>query len=235
VARITGREIQQWIDQRIADGVGGTTIRNDLTIISQVYEVNKLDWRVSNPVRECRLPSPGKPRDRRLDAEAQEEKRLLKACRESGHSWLEPLVRLAIDSAMRQGELLDLEWASVRENQIRVVDSKNGEARVVPLSPKGRDVISDLVRDGEKVFPVTQAATEHQFRRACEHAKIEDLRFHDLRHEATSRLFEAGLNIIEVSAITGHKTLQMLKRYTHPRTADLLAKRASRPKRANRN
>jgi integrase len=62
------------------------------------------------------------------------------------------------------------------------------------------------------------------FHDLCIDLKIDDLRFHDLRHEATSRLFERGLTIMEVASITGHKTLQMLKRYTHPRADDLAKK-----------
>ncbi|MHB1580757.1 MAG: site-specific integrase [Acidithiobacillus sp.] len=76
--------------------------------------------------------------------------------------------------------------------------------------------ISGLVNPGIRADSITQA-----FDRARKRAGIEDLRFHDLRHEATSRLFEKGFNPMEVSAITGHKTLQMLKRYTHLRAEDL--------------
>ena len=60
--------------------------------------------------------------------------------------------------------------------------------------------------------------------RACKRAKIEDFRFHDLRHEATSRFFEKRLNVMEVAAITGHKDLRMLQRYTHLRAEDLAVK-----------
>lgn len=72
------------------------------------------------------------------------------------------------------------------------------------------------------VFPgVTTEAVKRAFKRACQRANIDDFRFHDLRHEATSRLFEKDLNLMQVAAITGHKTLQMLKRYTHLQAEDL--------------
>ena len=67
-------------------------------------------------------------------------------------------------------------------------------------------------------------AISHRFKSLCNKVEIEELHFHDLRHEATSRLFERGLDIMEVAAITGHKTLHMLKRYTHPRAEDLAKK-----------
>jgi integrase len=70
---------------------------------------------------------------------------------------------------------------------------------------------------GLRPYTISQA-----FERVCQAASIESLAFHDLRHEATSRLFEKGLNPMQVAAITGHKTLQMLKRYTHLRAEDLV-------------
>ena len=76
------------------------------------------------------------------------------------------------------------------------------------------------------VFPTTSDAIKRGFQRAVHRANIADLHFHDLRHEATSRLFERGLNIMEVAAITGHKSLAMLKRYTHLRAEDLAKKLA---------
>lgn len=81
--------------------------------------------------------------------------------------------------------------------------------KALPRSPDG------------KVFGTTYEAIHLAFVRACKRAGIEGLTFHDLRHEAASRLFEKGLNPMQVAAITGHKTLQMLKRYTHLRAEDL--------------
>jgi Phage integrase family. len=100
--------------------------------------------------------------------------------------------------------------------------TKNGEARTMPLSSRAVATLENLPRnlDG-RVFGTTYEGIHQAFVRACRRAGIADLRFHDLRHEATSRLFEKGFNPMEVSAITGHKTLQMLKRYTHLRAEDL--------------
>ena len=87
-------------------------------------------------------------------------------------------------------------------------------------------VLETLSRDEERVFPMSMTCLRSQFQRIKEYAKpkwdgkginpFEDLRFHDLRHEALSRLSDIGLNLIELSHISGHKTLGMLKRYTHP-------------------
>jgi len=92
----------------------------------------------------------------------------------------------------------------------------------VPLSTAAFQVLAGLPRQlSGKVWRYGQEGVKYAFPAACRRAGIEDLRFHDLRHEATSRLFEKGFNPMEVSAITGHKTLQMLKRYTHLRAEDL--------------
>jgi integrase len=95
----------------------------------------------------------------------------------------------------------------------------------VPLSTRALAVLGSVpaVLRGP-IFPITQDSLEYYWRRACEFASIEDLHFHDLRHEATSRLFERGLNHFEVMAITGHRTTDMLKRYTHFRAEELAAK-----------
>ena len=75
-----------------------------------------------------------------------------------------------------------------------------------------------------RVFPIAVETVKKSYHRAVERAGIDDLRFHDLRHEATSRFFEKNFDTMEVAAITGHKTLAMLKRYTHLRAADLARK-----------
>ena len=105
-------------------------------------------------------------------------------------------------------------------------DTKNGEARSVPLSSTAIQTLRALPRSLHgQVFPgLTTEAVKRAFARAVRRAGIEDLRFHDLRHEATSRLFERGLNIMEVASITGHKDLRMLRRYTHLKAEDLARK-----------
>ena len=106
-------------------------------------------------------------------------------------------------------------------------DTKNGDSRDVPLSPQALELLKDLprnIRGDQVVFPLHFEALKSSWRRACCSAGIIDLRFHDLRHEATSRFFEKGLNVMEVAAITGHKDLRMLQRYTHLRAEDLALK-----------
>lgn len=107
---------------------------------------------------------------------------------------------------MRQGEILALKWADIDLDRATAIarDTKNGDDRTVPLSSRAIAVLKKIPRsfDG-RVIPVAQSSLEHAFKNACDRAEITGLRFHDLRHEATSRLFERGLNPMEVATIIG--------------------------------
>ena len=126
-------------------------------------------------------------------------------------------VALAIETGMRRGELLGLLWDNVdleRRTAFLPV-TKNGESRGVPLSSRAVAVLRGLpaASNGRVFGELTPLALRLSFNRATRRAGITGLRLHDLRHEATSRFFEKGLNVMEVASVTGHKTLQMLKRY----------------------
>lgn len=170
--------------------------------------------------------TPGAPRNRRLQGD--EEQRLLAACRDARNPWLSHFVALAIETGMRRGELLGLRWSNVDlERRIAFLPiTKNGESRGVPLSTRAVAVHRGLPTstDGRGFGELTKEALKQSFSRAVRRAGIEGLRVHDLRHEATSRFFEKGLNVMEVASVTGHKTLQMLKRYTHLSATDLAAR-----------
>jgi integrase len=231
LAFIRSSDLAAWRDKRLAGGTSPTTARNDLAVISHLFNVAAREWgmeSLTNPVEKIKMPLPARARDRRLDPRPDsegrtEEVRLLSAC-DAGPHWLGPIVRLALATAMRQGELLSLEWGNIdlTRKVAKLDDTKNGERREVPLFPAALTVVEALPRNiSGKAFTIGTMAVVHAFQRACKRADIVDLRFHDLRHEAASRLFEAGFNPMEVATVTGHKTLQMLKRYTHLRAEDL--------------
>ena len=227
VAGIRGVDIARFRDERLRK-VSSASARKDLVLLGHVFEVARKEWgiHVHNPVRDIRLPPNGRPRDRRL--RAGEELRLLAACKEARNPWLLPIVQLALETAMRQGELIRLQWEHIdlKRRTAHLTDTKNGEARTVPLSTTAIGVLSALPRSlNGQVFPgVTTEAVKRAYIRSVRRAGIENLRFHDLRHEATTRLFEKGLNIMEVATITGHKDLRMLRRYTHLKAEDLARK-----------
>jgi integrase len=228
IAALSSTHIAKYRDGRLKVVVGAT-VNKELNLIAHALETARREWGIhlpENPVRLVRRPQGAKPRDRRLVGD--EAQRLLAACADAHNPFLLPIVKLAIETAMRQGEIVSLDWKHVDINKpsAYLPETKNGESRGVPLSTIAVATIRALPRSTTgKLFPgVTTEAVKRAFMRACERAEIEDFHFHDLRHEATSRLFEKGLNPLEVASITGHKTLQMLKRYTHLRAEDLAKK-----------
>ena len=235
VASVRSTDIAQYRDERLSR-VSPGSVRRELTILSQVFEVSRKEWEifVRNPVREVTPPEPSASRHRRLEPEtpnvASEESRLLFACQACRNPYLLPVVKLAIETAMRQSELVGLRWENIsfQRRTAFLPNTKNGDSRSVPLSTEALRILGNLPRSiNGDVFPsLTTMAIKKAFNRATRRAEIEDFHFHDLRHEATSRLFEIGLNIMEVATITGHKDLRMLRRYTHLKAEDLAKKLA---------
>jgi integrase len=240
VAALTSKVMAEYRDTRLRQ-VSGSTVNRELTLIGHVLTIARKEWGIpikANPVSEIRRPKENRARTRRLFND--EEKRLLSELApsprdENGrfepggsrNKWVLPVVVLAIETAMRRSEILALHWPDVflDERFVRLHDSKNGEPRDVPLSTRAAATLAALPRDPDgQVFPITGEALKKAFTRACERAGIANLHFHDLRHEATSRIAERLDNILELSAVTGHKTVQMLKRYYHPRATDLARK-----------
>ena len=245
--QIDGSDIAKYRDDRQKgyDGlldkfvkrVGKKTTREEMLIISKVFKVAKSEWRYNlpagNPCDDIPKPTGNDgARDRRLNTHSDkskcEEERLLKHAKAFGKN-MEHVITFAIETAMRRGELAKLEWKYVDlDNRIAHLPvTKNGKKRDVPLSTKATKVLNKLKNDSDDdvlVFGLLPDFITDSFIKIRTNAGIENFRFHDFRHEATSRLFELGLNPLEVAAITGHEDLQMLKRYTHLKGVDLVKK-----------
>lgn len=225
VANIGGKELAEYRDARSME-VSPKTVRDELVLLGHLFKVAMQDWGIvfphGNPIDAVRKPKTGNnKRDRRLIGD--EESRLMAACKDYGEP-LPSIVTLAVETAMRRGEIANLEWGYVdfEKRILHIPETKTDEPRDVPLSSRAITVLRKLPRNIHgRVFDMRADSITQAFSRACERAEIDDLRFHDLRHEATSRFFELGLNPMQVAAITGHKTLQMLQRYTHLRAEDL--------------
>lgn len=209
---ITTADLAAWRNAKQAEGRAPSTIRNALTILSQVYVTAASDWGLAaaNPVASLRLPRQRPARDRR--PEAGELERVTAA-----DPGLGPWITLAVETAMRLSELVRVAGADITGPVVRLQDTKNGRPRAVPLSTRARAALAALT-------PLSASQLEHRWRRACRRAEVRDLHFHDLRHEAVSRLFERGLTAEEVMAVSGHRTYSMLARYTHLRVDGLVAK-----------
>ena len=135
--------------------------------------------------------------------------------------YLWPCIVLALETAMRKGELLSLQWQHVywEKGLVYLPDTKNGEDRWIPLSPKAKEILQTLPQDTATVFTASSTALRLSWNRLMQRTQIRGLRFHDLRHEATSRMVENGLSVFQVSLITGHKSMAMVRRYAHLKQA----------------
>jgi integrase len=225
---LNSSRIAKYRDDRLKEVSAGTVIR-ELAYFSSIINHARREWdiNISNPVLLVKKPPSPQGRNRILTLE--EEQQLLIACKPKANRsiYTRPFVILALETGMRRGELLGLKWEDLdlvkRTAFLRL--TKNGESRTVPLSPKAIETLQSLPRsiDG-RVLPINYAALENNFKRARERAGISNLRIHDLRHTAVTRLSEKFSNPLELSAITGHKQLNMLKRYYHPNPETLAKK-----------
>ncbi len=230
ISEFNAQRLARWRDDRLK-AVQGASVVRELNTLSALLTHARKEWcyAIANPVADIKRPSAGKRRERRLQSG---EECLLLAHLAPKYSHI---VQFALETAMRRGEILSLTWGDVdvvgRVALLRI--TKNGDSRRVPLSEKALLVLEaqGAVRGGEGdrngadlVFPVNPIGMDKAWRAGCAKGGIRDLHFHDLRHEAISRFFERGLNVMEVAAISGHKTLAMLHRYTHLRAEDLARK-----------
>jgi len=228
MAALTPMAIAAYRDERLKQVAPGTVIR-ELAYLSAIVNHARREWgiNITNPVASVRKPPSPQGRDRVLSAE--EECRLLAALAPTGrrNPWLRPMAILSLETAMRRGELLQLRWQNIdlASQTAFLPMTKNGTPRTVPLSRKAVDLLRDLPRciDGS-VFPINAPAHHKAFERACKRAGLVDLHWHDLRHTAITRLATKLPNLIELAAVSGHRSLTMLKRYYHPSAADLAKK-----------
>ncbi|MCD5327847.1 site-specific integrase [Chromobacterium piscinae] len=200
--------------------LGPATVKLELMLLSHVFTMAISEWGMedlSNPIEKLRKPKSPPGRVRRLTRA--EERKLLPAARRHSNPEMYAIIVLALETACRQGELLAMTWENVswKKRTVLLPQTKNGEVREVPLSERAQSILREYLSpqpDG-KIFGYSAAGFKSSWRMLVQGLRIENLHFHDLRHEAISRLFELGLNTMEVSTISGHKSLAMLKRYAH--------------------
>jgi len=227
---LSQQDIASFRDERLQSVAPSTTVR-ELAILRHVLEVAIRDWGLplaKNVVKLVRRPVIRNERSRRLTGD--EEQRLLDACDTGKIPFLRTLLIVAIETGMRRGELLGLKWTDFSHNRrvLTLAMTKNGSGRDVPLSQRAFEALTEWKSradvDQPLVFPLSAGSLEQVWRRLLIRADIKGLRFHDLRHEGVSRLFECGLNVIEVSSISGHRDIRILKRYTHLIADELVAR-----------
>lgn len=216
---LTPSVIAQFRDERLTV-VKAATVARELHIIKQSLNIAKREWGydlAENPVEMVKYPKIRNARSRRVsDREISDIVCALKAIER--HDVI-AVIRFAIETAMRRGEILQLEWRHVdlQRRTAHLPRTKNGYARTVPLTNGAMEILlrQDPRIESKMVFNVTSDALKMCWRRIMVKTQLEDLHFHDLRHEAISRLFEMGLSMPEVALISGHRDPRMLMRYTH--------------------
>ena len=201
--------------------------------MNRVLTVASRDWGIAlpqNPVKMITLPKVDKARTRRL--EKGEEEKLLQGT----NNKLTHAIVLALETGMRRGEILNIKRSHIDFNKsvLLIPSTKTDTPRSIPLSTEAVTVLRAQLRASQSesggviplleptVFDYKPRGLSGEFLKLCRRKGIHDLHFHDLRHEATSRLFEKGLNPVEVATITGHKDTRMLMRYTHLRAEYLV-------------
>ena len=224
---ITPQMVASWRDARLSEVSSGTALR-ELQLLSHVFSIAIREWGIrlpSNPVSLIRKPGSGKARDRVLTVP--ERTALVSACGQCHNSWIRPVVIFALETAARRGEILSLSWTDVdldrRTATLQV--TKSGQPRRIPLSKNCVAMLESLPRsmDG-RVFPVSMEAVKQAYERAVARAGIRNFTFHDLRHDALTRLAKNGLSVLELRAISGHTTANMLQRYVSIDAGDLALK-----------
>lgn len=229
ICSVRRSEIAEFRDYLTAKGYAPATVKKYLELLSVLFNTAISEWgyeSLSNPVSQIRKPIIRNSRTRRLDHN--EEQILLNAASKHKGGWLTSVIILAIETGMRRGEIANLKVKDIDiENQVALLhETKNGDSRFVPLSFRAVQAIQTLIkqRNVDRLVGVNADAITGAFHTSVKRAGLNNLVFHDLRHEAVSRLFEKGLNPLEVATISGHKTLSMLQRYTHLKAIDLVKK-----------
>jgi integrase len=229
ISRVTANDVRNLKTRDLARRCSIATVTRKLSILSAFFGYVSSEWglAVPNPVKGIvKLRGLNSPRMRRLSAV--EEELLLNVCRGARTPYLAEIVELALETAMRRGELLSVRWENVEFERrlITLLDTKNGYPRYVPMTNRVLEILYSL-RDRQAIRPVPMSlsALESAWKRAVSRAGLKGLRFHDLRHEGLSRwAHRLDGDIFKLSLISGHRTLQMAQRYIHPSQAELLAK-----------
>jgi integrase len=254
MARLSSADLAKFRDRMKAAEYAPATIVRRLNLIQTIVEHARREWRIHLPENPARMVKRPAGADRKRDrvfapvpeksigsapeqelALKSEEERLLEACDNDGNRWLGPIVRFAIQTALRQGEIVGLRWADIdltkRTAVVRGATgtvTKNGEVREVPLLPAAVEILKGLPRSvSGRVFPIDQNVLKMRYRRAVDRAEIVGLTFHDLRHIGTSRLAKLYPNPLDLKRVTGHKDLKSLDRYYHTTAEELAARVAS--------
>lgn len=228
LAKLTGPDIATWRDARLLE-VAPATVAREMALIRTVLETARKDWGWlrDKPMAEVRVPRSPTSRKRRISQD--EIDRVTLACGLDADKADTALNRtglaflFALETAMRAGEILGLQWADIGEKSVTLPRTKNGDTRKVPLSPRAREILAVLPRGDSPAFDLHAGTRDALWRKAVKAAEIPDLHFHDSRAEAIWRLSKK-LEVLELARVIGHRDIRSLMIY-YQIDADELADR----------
>jgi len=239
VRNVLPEQITEWRDKRMK-AVKPSTVNRDLNVLSSVFEAAKVEWKWihTNPVHDVKRPKDPPSRRRRVPDEDAHLMTTKLGLTDAGpitttQQYTALAFLIAIETAMRQGELLKTVWPNVHlaKAHVHVPKSKNGDARDVPLSKRAIALWERLpkVKGEQRCFPIAQGSADALFRKVRDKMSEEDhphmatLHFHDSRHEATTRL-SRKLNVLALAKMIGHRDLKSLMIYYDETPAELAAR-----------
>lgn len=249
VENLTPQVLAKYRDERLKVVSPGTLLR-EIAVLEGLFKIARNDWgmQLPNPFSKFIRPEYHGRRDRILSAAELE--RLWVELKSRDELWeprkaknninphLLPLAKLALETAMRRSEMLELTWDRVDlERRVAYLEkTKNGKPRTVPLSSAAVAIIQEVAEARKKmplegieaasnrIFPISYRVVDQAWSRAVKRANIKDFRFHDLRHQAITNMAKKIPNVIELSRISGHSNLKMLEIYYSTRPEDLALK-----------
>lgn len=228
LAKLTADHVVDFAYERLEE-CAGETVRKDIGYLSRVIDHAVAIKQYHIAANPCQLAlkilrardalAPGQERDRRL---TEDEYQALISYKHVKDTHINKIVEFAVETAMRRGEIVNMQRKDRKGDTLHIPKTKTGVARTIPLSPRAVEILESLpARIDGSVWGVKPDSISQAFGRMCASLGIEDLRFHDLRHEGTSRLFERGWKIPQVAVVTGHRDWKSLKRYTNLKAEDL--------------
>ena len=209
---VTSEYLATFRDKRLRE-VSPQTVKHEVNLVRRVLKLAVAEWGLCLPHGVPFIRSPKLPKGREKRLGSTQEAALLGCL----NSPIKQVFQFALETAMRRGEIMNMHFEDIMfdKSLLRIPETKTSTPRVIPLSKKALEILGERQENCNQPFPLNPDYVSQAFRKACKQLEIEDLHFHDLRHEAISRLFEKGLSVAQVATISGHQDYRMLARYTH--------------------
>ena len=209
-------DVANYRDQRLLT-IKASSFAREFCILKHAIKIAEMEWNWDVPTKllgNIKIPNFNAKAIRRINDDDLDS--LLKASDKHPNKYLKSIILIALETAMRRGEILSLKWSDIdlQRGLIIVDNTKTGYPRTIQMNNITRLIFENVNRLNETVFPITTNSFRLSYQRLCKKLDIK-IRFHDFRHEAISRLFEKNLSIPHIASISGHRTLSQLFRYAH--------------------